>query len=312
MESFLDKLDENLMRSMHAFDQIKNSVVHQNAHMDKLANKMLRVMESLDRYKKSIQELEKHFHDDDHQFILSFDSIQPEQFYSKNHIQTYKKSLETQIIKHKYSDILSMSAPRSIVNTNANPDAIPNAIPKKEVMNLSSIEDVDLQSNVLQLPVVKNIQDIQPAFYWYEGDRYYKKGIYICLCNNFYIKVPFPNVLSGNSKEYKLNSVRCKYMTAQDCQANKKKISEIHNSDIRECYYVHKKQKFNKVGSIFRCNIESLGNHSTLDQDLEKVTNFDIKHLLMYSLSDDLLAALWYQNKFKDGRDLVFTNLDIY
>ena len=32
----------------------------------------------------------------------------------------------------------------------------------------------------------------------------------------------------------------------------------------------------------------------------------------MYSLSDNLLAMIWYQNIFKDVNRLVFTNLDVY
>lgn len=56
--------------------------------------------------------------------------------------------------------------------------------------------------------------------------------------------------------------------------------------------------------------MESFGNHATLQNDLDVVSNYDIKHMLMYSLSDDLLSMIWYQNKFRNG-ELIITNLDV-
>jgi hypothetical protein len=315
LDKFLDKLDDNLSKSLTYFNNIKNNLKpHKKeasvGEIDALANKIQKITISLAEYTRAIEELEDlYFCDDANQFVLSFEPKQSEPFRQQNHIDTFKKSIKSQIMKHKYSEVLfsKTSENKNKTITLDNASKLLN-----ETITLNKIDDVDLQENILELPIIKNIQEIPPSFYWYEGDKFYKKGIYISLCKNFFIKVPFPNVINNASKDYKLNSIRCKYVTLQECQANKKKISEIHNSTIRDCYYVHKKEKFNKIGSQYRCVIESLGNYDTLDQDLEKTTNFDIKHLLMYSLSDDLLAALWYQNKFKDSRGLVFTNLDTF
>lgn len=199
------------------------------------------------------------------------------------------------------------------MEANINFHKISNIIPKNEIKKykeLSIIENVDISPNKINIPIVKSLKDIPPMFYWYEGDNIYKKGIYTSVCHGFYAKVPLPNVISSDSVSYKINSVACKYGTKQICQENKKKISEFHNSEVRECFYVHKKEKFNKVGNCYRCNVESFGNHATLQNDLDVVSNYDIKHMLMYSLSDDLLSMIWYQNKFRNG-ELIITNLDV-
>lgn len=180
-----------------------------------------------------------------------------------------------------------------------------------KIKKITAIEGVDLQNNVLKLPIIDNLKNIPPMFYWYNGCRIYKQGIYICICPGFCVKVPFPNLLYGPERESKSNSVKCKYIDKRTCAANKKKISEIYNSEIKQCSYVHTKERFNKIGNIYRCSLERFGNHDSLDDDLKYISNFDIKHLLMYSVSDDLLAAIWYQNKFKNG-DLVLSNLDIF
>ena len=166
-----------------------------------------------------------------------------------------------------------------------------------ETKIVKNIEDVSLQGNELNLPVVKKITDIPPMFYWYEGDNIYKKGVYVSICEGFYVKAAFPNVLTPGDTNNRLYSLKCKYENKQICEINKKKISQIHGSDIRECFYVHKKEKFNKISNQFRCYIEGLGNYNNLNKDL--------------NLSDDLLMMIWYQNKFNNG-NLILTNLDVF
>jgi hypothetical protein len=187
-----------------------------------------------------------------------------------------------------------------------------NATPARpEGKAINEIDGAPLQGNTLRLPIAHKIAEIPPMFHWFEGSNEYKKGVYVCLCPGFYVRVAFPNVLVPSEKDNRLYSLRCKYESKQMCDINKKKISQIHNSEARECFYVHKKERFNKVSTQYRCIVESLGNHDRLDEDLGLLTHFDIKHLLMYSLSDDLLAALWYQNKFLYG-NLLLSNLDTY
>ena len=303
MELFLEKLNTDLNKNLIALEIIKSETkdnvdIGMKIDTDLISIKIENITATLEKYKKSIKEIEdQYFHDDDNQFVLSFDGDISMPFQQDNYISTYKSVLTSQIIKHKN------------INKKYNHDD-KNIENKRKILN--EIEGVDLQSNILNLPIISDIKSIPPAFYWYEGDKFHKKGIYICLCQGFYVKVAFPNVISGASKDHKLNSIKCKYTTIEECKQNKKKNSEIYGSEIRECFYVHKKECFNKVGSIFRCSIENFGNHQTLNDDLKRVQNFDIKHLLMYSLSDDLLAILWYQNKFKDGNNLVFANIGTF
>jgi hypothetical protein len=180
-----------------------------------------------------------------------------------------------------------------------------------ESQNITLLDGKDISPNNLNIPVIHNLKEIPPMFHWYNGDKFNKKGIYVCMSKGFYCKVPFPNLLSSMDQNFKVNSIPCKYETKENCIIQKKKISELFNSEVRECSYVHKKEKFVKIGSFYRCNRESFGNYDSLNNDLNFINTSDIKRILMHSLSDSLLSILWYQNKFKNG-DLFLNNLEIY
>jgi hypothetical protein len=177
--------------------------------------------------------------------------------------------------------------------------------------SIQQIDEKDISPNQINIPIIHNLCDMTPMFYWYEGDSYHKQGIYTCIADGFYIKVPFPSTISTLDKNFKMNSIPCKYETKEYCLKNKKYISEIYKTDVRECSYVHKKEKFEKIGSIYKCSIENFGNYDRLKNDLNYIGMPDIKRILMYSSSDALLASIWYQNKFNDG-ELVISNLDIF
>lgn len=289
--NYLDTLNKNLEKSFVNFKIANQKIPSQDIH--NLYDLLHKLNGNLYKYLEETKKIEQTFLSNDSEiskkFILSFDI--DKSLYNKNFKEEFKKDMETNINIHKIKEI----------------------IPKTEALQykeLSIIDGVDISPNKIKIPIIKYLKDIPPMFYWYEGDNIYKKGIYTSICQGFYSKVPFPNVISTNDTMYKINSIACKYGSKQICQENKKKISEFHNSETRECFYVHKKEKFNKIGNYYRCAVESFGNHKTLDHDLNIVGNYDIKHILMYSLSDDLLSMIWYQNKFKNG-ELIITNLDI-
>ncbi len=308
--SFLSKIHDDFKKNLVAFNDILDRLPDDKktvsvAQLDDIAFMMQDVSTAINQYKNIILKLEdKYFCDDENQFVLSFqNSI--ENFGIENNEKLsctnfYKNSIKSQILKHKYSDILKNKTSKNEPN-----------VSNKNTIILDNIDGVDLQNNYLELPVVKELENIPPAFYWYSGDKLHKSGIYTSLCKNFYVKVPFPNLLNP-AKDFNSKSIKCKHETLNDCHSNKKKLASIYGGDVKECFYVHKKEKFNKVGSQYRCNVESFGNHKILDYDLKKVSNFDIKHLLLYSLSDDILAILWYQNRLKNNQKIVFTNLDTY
>jgi len=153
----------------------------------------------------------------------------------------------------------------------------------------------------IRLRVVADLHDIQPMFCWFAGNRTYKKGVYVCVAEGFYLRITLPRILRGDSKTSRFNTVRCKHITLDNCRS----IRNTH----KQCTYVHMGERFSKSSSTNH-RPDGLGCHETLEEDLARLSNYDVKHMMMYSLSDDLLAAIWYQNFFTEG-DLVLTNLDL-
>jgi hypothetical protein len=179
----------------------------------------------------------------------------------------------------------------------------------RKTKKITRIDEADFEDTPLNLPLINDLKQIPPALHWYNGDRYRPKGVYICLCKGFIMRIPFPSTVDG--KDTKEKSLRCKYGSVLDCKQKKDHAADVYQTDPRPCTYVHKKERFVKIGSIYRCENVTFGDTATLSFDMQSVDAFSIKHMLMYSLSDDLLAAIWYQNYFKDG-DLILTHLDIY
>jgi hypothetical protein len=312
---FLTQLETNLNNSINKFDIIVNNYGANNTleKVDQIHNLILKNNNHLYTYLEKIKKLDEKFFSkpiiDNKQFVLSFDI--DNDLYQKNFKEQFKHNLINDINVHKFQNTIIKK--KKIKN-----DLL--AITGEENYNKSisygnktvtTVDKVDLKSNILNLPIIKNIKEIPPSFYWFEGNSNIKAGIYTCVTPGFFTKIPLPNVISTLNPDYKINSIPCKFETRELCKQNKIKKSEMYKSEIRECLYVHKKEKFSKIGSFYRCNIESFGNYDSLEEDLNKVSLSDIKRILMHSLSDNLLSIIWYQNKFKDG-DLVLTNIENY
>ena len=288
MQDFLSKLDENLLKSLNAFNDIKK--VSDDTYLHNLiqSNK-----KKLYTYLELLKELElRHFSN-----IDNIDNINQNDFDQNDLKKQFKKNINADIITHKLKN--------KILNKSCKVEN------KPEVKCITSIDSVDISPNTIDIPIVKNIKDIPPMFHWYEGDTIYKRGIYVCMVPGFYTRVPFPNTISSTSQNFKINSIPCKYTSKLACTEIKKRMSDLYRSEIRECSYLHSGEKFIKMGTSYRCNIESFGNHDTLDSDMNFITINDIKRILMYSLSDSLLCCIWYQNKFKNG-DLILSNIEVF
>ena len=175
---------------------------------------------------------------------------------------------------------------------------------------LDNINNVNLQGNCVDIPIISKLKYLPPTFYWFDGDSNNKEGIYCSLCEGCYINVPFPNLYDPSSKKYKNRSIQCKYYDKEKCEKNKQKIASYYGSEIKKCNFVHKGEQYNKVGNIYRCLLERFGNHEYLGEDLEKINIVEIKQLLTNNVSDLLLILVWYQNKYQSG-DLFFNNIDI-
>ena len=163
--------------------------------------------------------------------------------------------------------------------------------------SLVKINNVDIGFK-FKVPIITKLSEMPSAFYWYGGDNTNPSGIYTCITRGFYVRVPFPNVVDSTKNFNKMGSIKCKNATFEECYAIRKELAMRHKSDIRNCTFAHKGDKYVKIGSAFRCpNMPRFGCHNYLSSDLKSVPDSDIKTILMYSLSDILLTSLWFQKQ---------------
>jgi hypothetical protein len=297
---FLLKLDENLNMSINTF---QNTPKHGVQDINKLHELIQSNNKKLYKYLECLKQLEylyftnKDFGIDDNQFIFAFNI--DNELYNKNFKQIFKDDMNAKI---------------NIFKLKKHIDTIKKVNSFTESRDIKQIDSIDITPNNLNIPVIKNLNDIPSMFYWYDGGNVpQKKGIYTCIAPGFCVRVPFPNTISttASNPNFKIYSTPCKYETKEACLKNKKNISLIYKSEIRECYYTHKKEKFSKIGSFYKCKIDNFGNHENLNSDLNHININDIKRILMYALSDSLFSTIWYQNQFKDG-NLLLNNIEYY
>lgn len=179
---------------------------------------------------------------------------------------------------------------------------------------IKNIYDIDIGFSY-KIPIINKVSEIPSAFYWFRGDEKNTEGIYTSLSNGFYIKVPFPDIIDATNSYNRTGSIRCKNNTYSDCLKIRSTIANKYKTDIRECTFAHKKDKYIKIGTVVRCpSMPHFGSHTTLSRDLDKIPTDDIKTMLMYSLSDSLISSLWFQksqiNK-SDNKNVIISDIDI-
>ena len=177
--------------------------------------------------------------------------------------------------------------------------------------NYILLKSVNIVNNYcIDIPVADTLNSIPCMFNWYNGDSKHEAGIYIAISHDFIVKIPFPDLICKNSKNFKHKSMPCKYKTAEYCGAKQLESSKYYKTEVRQCNFVHIGESFIKIGSDFRApNLPSFGAFNTLQQDLGAVNLSDIKTILMNSCSDLLLLKLWQLQHTNLG-ELIFTNLD--
>lgn len=288
---FLTRLDANLTLSLTAFNKCDKKVSVSELHI--LSELIKKNNINLYKYLHAIKQLEtQHFTETQNiikPFVFSFNI--DNNLYDQNFKNKFKEENQIDINVHRLQTAHTESV--------------------KGIKNITVLDTKDISPNSLNLPIIKDLKSLPPMLYWYEGDKFNKKGIYTCLSKGFYCRIPFPNMLSTVDQNFKVNSIPCKYQTKEICTAQKLRISTLYESQVRECNYVHKRESFIKIGSFYRCNRESFGNYDTLNEDLNYIITTDIKRILMHALSDTLLSVLWYQNKFTDG-NLMLNNLETF
>ena len=207
----------------------------------------------------------------------------------------------------KWADDNEIEKKHKLLNKKITLD-IKNNDDKIQYRNISTINDINIGN--LKVPIATKLQQITPAIQWYIGDDNNKAGLYMCLSNECYIEVPFPNVIDGTKNNLRTGTIKCKYGKINDCMTNREILAHKFNSDVKICNFAHIGDKYNKLGTIFRCpKNPGFGEHYNLKNDMEDINETNVKILLMYSISDLLLSEIWCQKNKKNK--CVLHNLDI-
>ena len=159
--------------------------------------------------------------------------------------------------------------------------------------------------------MVAKLEDLSPAFAWYNGDKKHKQGIYIRLPENMFIRIPFPDIIDSTQHYTRSKTIKCKYESEKQCIENRKFLAGKYNTEMRECLFAHYGDTYTKVGTNFRCPANPrFGNHHYLKKDIEMIKADDIKPVLMYALSDLLTCFIW--NDFHHQTDkIIFSDVEV-
>lgn len=166
---------------------------------------------------------------------------------------------------------------------------------EKNTKSINNLYGVKL-GFTFNLPIINDLDKIPMAYYWYNGDNINAKGVYTRVNYDKCILVPLPDIIDGTKDFNRSNTSKCKYETKEDCVRERGLLDDKYNSEIRRCTFAHIGDKYNKICFVNRCasNIR-FGCHAHLSNDLNTVSFDNIKNMLLYSLSDNLLGCMWFQ-----------------
>jgi hypothetical protein len=190
---------------------------------------------------------------------------------------------------------------RDVINKIPNKNEILNELKNKRDIpenNKISVERILIPEYgyYLKLPVITNLNQIPPAMYYIKPNaknNNVKPGVYINLNGN-YMRIPFPEIADSKKEYDRKHSIRCKYTTKQECDAQRSKMAGVYNSNIRVCNFAHKGDSIIKIGYPSRCpSVPNFGNTSTMSGDINKVNISDIKNTLLYGLNDIFASIIW-------------------
>lgn len=184
---------------------------------------------------------------------------------------------------------------------------VPESIPWKTI---SEIDGVKLPREV-RMRIVPRLDNLPPAFGWYQGDKKTREGVYIRLPENMFVRIPLPDVIDGTQNYTRNKTIKCKHETQDQCLENRKYLADRYNTEVRACLFAHKGDAYSKVGTNFRCPANPrFGSHMHLSSDVSSLKADEVKPVLMYSLSDLLVCYLWNDFHHKEDR-IVFDKVEI-
>lgn len=145
----------------------------------------------------------------------------------------------------------------------------------------------------IKLPIVTDLKQIPNALYYLKPTDKSKAGLYINILGNKF-RIPFPEVVDSKKDHDRKHSIRCKYHTKSECDAQRMKMAKSYNSTVRNCNFAHTGDQITKIGYPSRCpSIPNFGNPKTMPTDIKCVGLDDIKNTLLYGLNDLAVAAIW-------------------
>ncbi len=226
-------------------------------------------------------------------------------FHTKNGMLGYPgKEFITKLLSNTPNVVLQPNTPIITPQTNT-PVLQPITILKKEEKVL-----IPELGYYLRINQVTDLSAIPPALYYYKSDKPQQSGIYMRLPNNNLVRVPFPEVVDSKKEYDRKHSIRCKYHSKDECDAQRQKMAKMYSSTVRVCNFAHHGDRIVKIGYPSRCpTIPNFGNPQTMSQDIRQISIDDTKNMLMYGLSDILAAAVWFD--YSNVSSMECVNLDI-
>ena len=232
-------------------------------------------------------------------------------------IDLTQKSREDDFVFHTKGGMLSYNSRSLVIDENLpiiqhklKEEKKTKPVEKKEVK--PHIERVFVKEMAVNYnaPVVNNITDIPPMFHYFAGNQKYAAGLYCCIQQNIFIKVPFPDVIDSTKDYSKFRSIRCKYKTQEICNLQRFKMSKYHSSDVRLCNFAHQGEKLVKIGYPSRCAIPNFGNPANFPEDHKIIDKDALKTLMLYGISDLIAVALTIDNMNYNNVCCIFDNIN--
>lgn len=155
----------------------------------------------------------------------------------------------------------------------------------------------EINKTNINLPIIENLDEIPPCFYYYEGDKYHQSGVYMSPYNGVVLQVPRVSVMPYSMENANYGSMKCK---------------EKSNCKNIRCTYAHPGTDYIKVGCIPRCpHAHSFGDKDSITDDLKLINIEDVRIVSMYGLNDLFSATLWFANKINKPGHRVLTDLEL-
>ena len=150
---------------------------------------------------------------------------------------------------------------------------------------------------LINLPVIRYLEDIKPCFHYYDGDKKHGPGIYMSPFPGVIMQVPFASVVPYSMENSNFYSIKC--TAGKNCKNWK-------------CTYAHPGTDYVKIGCVSRCpKAHGFGNKDTINEDLKAVSIEDVRIVSFYGLNDLFSSALWFAKKIAGPGLRVIHDLEV-